>query len=215
MRSLCDSVESDALERIAGDSSRDSSSVIEVLSAFVRSGHGLSVSDTTPPINTVAQDWMKMYSRIRQELKLEGRAKASAGGVVPNLNEHPVVDADVEAALTVLARMPRSRASPTIDLSNAKLEVCDLSAVAPISAVREWPVSICVIPGWPGPSWSTVGCIKQISAGAYLHKVNLRGSHLGGVDLTGVQGLTQEQLELTTGDSATILPNYLKRPLKW
>jgi hypothetical protein len=202
-----------ALERIARDSRRDSGTVIEVLSAFIRSGRELSVSGATPSIRAVVRDWIEKYFSLRKKLERGTKTIPGNGGL--NVNEPPVVGADIEAALTVLARMPRSKASPTIDLSNAKLRGvrlergrADLSGARMAGAdLRDSRLA--------GAKLVDCWLHKANFAGAYLHKVNLRGSHLGGVDLTGVQGLTQEQLDLTTGDSATILPNYLKRPLKW
>jgi len=53
-----------------------------------------------------------------------------------------------------------------------------------------------------------------------LHAANLReadlwGANLSGANLWGAEHLTQEQLEMTTGDDATRLPSDLKPPAHW
>jgi hypothetical protein len=66
---------------------------------------------------------------------------------------------------------------------------------------------------------------RALVQGSRLGFADLRDSHLGdaslhlvdfsGADLSGAQGLTQEQLEEAHGDESTKLPTYLKAPASW
>jgi uncharacterized protein YjbI with pentapeptide repeats len=56
--------------------------------------------------------------------------------------------------------------------------------------------------------------------GAYFGSAHLKGAYLGfaqikGADLRGVEGLTQDQVDQTSGDAATQLPEGLTRPKHW
>ena len=48
-----------------------------------------------------------------------------------------------------------------------------------------------------------------------LRNTDLRLEVLPGVNLTGVRGLTQEQLDQAHGDTSTKLPKHLERPASW
>jgi hypothetical protein len=51
--------------------------------------------------------------------------------------------------------------------------------------------------------------------GAQLIGADLLGADLSGTDLRTAEDLTLEQLEETTGDDRTQLPEYLQRPVRW
>ncbi len=50
---------------------------------------------------------------------------------------------------------------------------------------------------------------------ADLHGANLYNPHLEGVDLTRVEGVTQEQINSAMGDDTTKLPPALVMPESW
>jgi hypothetical protein len=50
---------------------------------------------------------------------------------------------------------------------------------------------------------------------AHLKDARLTRAHLEGADLTGVEGLTQKQIEEALGDAETKLPEGLSRPAHW
>lgn len=52
-------------------------------------------------------------------------------------------------------------------------------------------------------------------SGAHLNGAFLRGAHLNGVDLSRAIGVTQDQLDHSNGNEATVLPEGLDRPVRW
>jgi uncharacterized protein YjbI with pentapeptide repeats len=132
-----------ALERIARDSKRDHSTVVEVLSAFVREHSDPAHTDKKP---TVAE----IFSRLLED----------AGGGT----EKPKPATDVQAAVTVLGRLPERSDVSRGDLSGAQLAG---------ALVR--------------PNLSGARLVRPSLSGARLVGTNLSGARLVAVDLSFAQ----------------------------
>jgi Pentapeptide repeats (8 copies) len=211
-----------ALERIAVDSKRDHPTVVEVLSAFVREHsrrHG-----TPPPKQGMAEE-------------VAEKPDATATDATPR----PATD--VQAALSVLGRLPQQPDVSRGDLSGAQLAGAQLLGAnlsgaglygANLSGAElsEADLSDAEL---SEADLSDAELTKADLSGAGLHVVNLSGAwlpganlsdaELTGADLSGAglyganlrqaQGLTQPQLDGAQGDAETQLPAGLERPASW
>lgn len=108
-----------ALERIMADSARDHLTVIEVLAAFVRERAPLDRGNT-----------LRMRAKGRSIPGERLRAQVSSS-LVPSRPS-----ADVQAAMTVLARRPRRHEPFEIDLRRARLAGLELPADARLAGVN-------------------------------------------------------------------------------
>jgi hypothetical protein len=213
-----------ALERIAVDSKRDQPTVAEVLCAFVREGsrrHG------TPPPK-------------------QGRAEEAAEKpfiTAPGTDAKPRPATDIQAALSVLGRLPQlqnvSRGDlsgvqvagaqlPGADLTGAQLRGANLR-----DAELRWANLKDARLAFADLSGAQLGGANL--SGAHLHGADLRGARLGKADLTDARlggaklrdaqlrganlrqarELTQSQLDGAWGDARTELPAELERPASW
>ncbi|WP_018504906.1 pentapeptide repeat-containing protein [Parafrankia discariae] len=120
---------------------------------------------------------------------------------------------DVQAALTVLGRLPARRGIGRADLNGADL----LGAVlikadlrgAQLRAVNftdAWLVEV----NFTGAelSWATL-------AAAVLDGADFSAARLNGADFSSARGLTQMQVDAALGDDRTRLPAGLVRPASW
>jgi hypothetical protein len=112
--------------------------------------------------------------------------------------EHqPQPATDVQAALTVLGRLPKRPGVSRGDLIGAHLSGAQLD----------------------GADLSGAGLHRADLSGAWLHGADLSGAGLRGADLSGAMltrtDLTQAQLDAARGDAATFLPDGLQRPAGW
>ncbi|WP_322751255.1 MULTISPECIES: pentapeptide repeat-containing protein [unclassified Frankia] len=183
-----------ALERFAKDSPDEQPIVVGVLSAVVRAyipgrsgtGHG------------------------RQNQPRSARAADGRNG---QLSRHMGPDADIQAALTVLGRLPSlpgvCRAELTdAHLSHAQLERADLAGaqlerVDLSGAQLEWA------------DLSGAQLERADLSGTRLKNTTLTGARLGGADLTRATGLRQEQLEAAVEDGTTVVPVDFVLPASW
>jgi hypothetical protein len=173
-----------ALERIAVDSKRDHPTVVEVLGAFVREGsrrHG-----TPPP---------------KQDMAAEAAEKPD--GTAPATDTKPRLATDVQAALSVLGRLPQQLLVSRGDLTGAQAPGAQLGG-ADLSGARLDGVNL---------SGAKLGGVNL--SGAVLSRANLSGAQLDGVDLRQAEGLTQSQLDVAQGNDLTQLPAGLGRPASW
>jgi hypothetical protein len=97
------------LERTAADSERDHPTVVEVLSAFVREASRRS--------HTPSQKTQGTIPAKTQE----------PATVAPESNTKPQTETDVQAALTVLGRLPQRPGVPRGDLTGAQVAGADLN----------------------------------------------------------------------------------------
>ena len=185
------------LERFAQDSpERDHPTVVEVLGAFVRE-HSRR-HDPPPP---------------KQGMAEEAAEKPSA--TAPGTDVKPRPATDVQAALTVLGRLPQqpnvSRGDLTgAQIAGAQLVEADLSGAQLVEA-----------------NLSDANLVQVDLSGARLDTANLSGAQLYGADLSGAQleranlsaadlsraqELTQGQLDVARGDAKTQLRDGLRRP---
>lgn len=172
-----------ALERVAADSPEDQRTVVEVLSAFIR--------EHTHPSVAPAR-----------------RASSGTGGATA-IRPHT----DVQAALTVLGRLPVRPGVPRADLTGANLAGARLSKANLTGAVLNGAdLVLAVLDGTTlvGAELAEVQLFDAI-----LNKADLTGAWLHGVDLRAVNGLTQEQVDSAHGDEWTWLLPPLERPASW
>jgi uncharacterized protein YjbI with pentapeptide repeats len=99
-----------ALERIAVDSERDHPTVVEVLSAFVRTHSDPSTADSTPTVAQVLSDLLREAGVL---------ADNDQPDVRPNKKSDSA--ADIQAAAKVLGRLPKQPAVRRGDLPRAQL----------------------------------------------------------------------------------------------
>jgi hypothetical protein len=158
-----------ALERMAVDSKRDHPTVVEVLSAFVR-------EHSQPPTEPSSD-------------------AADANGEASTPSPGPRPPTDVQAAVTVLGRLPQRAGVRRGALSFAHLEGADLTGAHLEGAILH--------------GTHLQGAILR---GAHLEGAILRGAHLEGAILISVHGLTQGQLNQTSLDGETFLPSGLQLP---
>jgi hypothetical protein len=195
-----------ALERIAVDSRRDQLTVVEVLSAFIRE-HPASAPLARPTKRKTAHP-----------LSLSHRANK--------------LSADVQAALTVLGRLPHrpdisrgdlSGASlPRARLTGANLSGAQLTGVnltgaglimANLTGTRFFMANL--TGAWlTGANLTGARFIRANLTGAILNEANLTGAKLYEADLTDAH-VTQQQLDAALGNDATTLPVGLTRPQRW
>jgi len=140
---------------------------------------------------------------------------------------------DVQAALTILGRLPDRPGLPRADLTGAILAGARLGG-ANLAGARLVDVDLtdarlagAVLTGarlarsdltrarLARADLSGARLGGTILVDAWMEQTNLTGALLRGADLTGAHGLTQEQLEQARGDEHTTLPASLTRPASW
>ena len=162
-----------ALERIAHDSRRDHPTVVEVLSAFIREHSNPAVTNAEPTVAEVLNTFLRDAGQPTATPRLGNETE-----------EDPRLATDVQAALTVLGRMPHR---PEIiwgadltdaQLAGAELAGADLSAAALDGAnlSSSWVVEA---------NLSTAALTEANLSDARLDKANLSGALLSGSDLSG------------------------------
>jgi hypothetical protein len=131
--------------------------------------------------------------------------------------------ADIQAAATVLGRLPHRKGVSRGDLQGATLVGAQLHQ-ANLSGVwlQETPLSIADLSDADLQKTDLSGTLLNETnlSGAWLQSSNLSGAWLNkanlcGANLSGAKGLTQEQLNSATGDEMTKLPEGLQRPAVW
>jgi uncharacterized protein YjbI with pentapeptide repeats len=152
-----------ALERIAVDSERDHPTVVEVLSAFVREH---SDPSHIKPKSTLADVLSFFLQGVSQPVDGNPPLSADAG-------KKPGPAADLQAAVTVLGRLPKRRGVSRGDLSGAQLAGAWLTQ-ADLSGAQLSSANL---------SGATLRFVNL--SDAYLSESNLSGAKLELVDLSG------------------------------
>jgi hypothetical protein len=188
-----------ALERLAKDSrERDSSTILEVLCAYVREHAPLPPRDQP------------------------GKASCDDAG---ETKAHP--DTDVQAALTALGRRQRMDGEPPLDLRYTDLRGADLVGAdlrgallffAHLQGAYLWGGAHLEGAHMEGACLDGARLMDVYLRGADLRGVSLReadlrSAHLDGTDLSAATGLTAEQISVIgQWDEATTLPSGLRLP---
>ncbi len=207
-----------ALERIAVDSAADHRTVVEVLSAFVR-------EHTIPGrAGTLRRD------RRPPTLPTPAERAASAPATGPNAVG---LDTDIQAALTVLGRLPSRKLIARGDLTGAQLVGAQLVG-AKLTGAELIGANLtgAILFGADltraemlGAKLTGAELIEADLTGANLDRADLTsaemsqadlaGAHLEKADLTGVEGLWTDQVAAAEGDEFTRLPAGVARPKWW
>ncbi len=172
-----------ALERIAVDSARDHPTVVEVLGAYVR-------QHTDPT---------------------QRRRRPPPVAVHDKAPPRPAVD--VQAAVSVLGRLPSRPGVSRGDLTSAHLPGALLTG-ANLLGARFVGVNL-IKAGLDGANLTGARLNRANLTGAGLGGANLTGAGLNGAELATVKNLTQQQLDSAQGDDETKLPAGLQRPAHW
>jgi uncharacterized protein YjbI with pentapeptide repeats len=117
------------------------------------------------------------------------------------VTDYPLPD-DVQAAATVLGRLPDPPEGSRGDLHHAHLASAKLYNASLSRA------------NLSGAVLSKANLSRADLSGAVLDGVDLSSARLYGVDLRATD-LRQEQLDSAHGDRATKLPDRLQRPKTW
>jgi hypothetical protein len=195
-----------ALEQIATDSprTRDQATIVEVLSAFVR----------------VHSDPIYQYKTVQPNATNSDELFAEAATYVEKRMKPPL---DVQAAVTVLGRLPPLEGVARGDLQGAWLAHSNIDGAnltgAQLNGANLTGVQL------NGANLTGTQLVEVNLTGAWLHGANLTGAQLHGVnltdallfrvDLTGAKDLSQEQVDTARGDRTVMLPTLLPRPEKW
>jgi hypothetical protein len=182
-----------ALERVAVDSPADQRTVVEVLSAFIRehtSPVPVPVTRRPPP----GRRWNGPSPRL---------------GGAPRAQ--PVTD--VQAALTVLGRLPVRDGTPRADLRGADLTGAVLER-ANLSGA--W-LNRANLTGalMRGAVLTDTWLVRVTFTRASMGGADLTRARLDGADLTDTRGMRQGQADVACGDGGTRLPAGLVRPASW
>ncbi len=130
-----------------------------------------------------------------------------------------------EANLSGAALRKASLSGATLqrsNLSGADLSEADLSTIRTVERDDTSRVVSTWIRGTDlsrvdlsGADLSGADLFQVDLAEANLAEANLTGANFSGANLSGALGATQEQLERAIGNTSTILPEYLVRPVAW
>lgn len=232
-----------ALERIAVDSERDHPTVVEVLSAFVRERADASrpENQVKARLATDIQAVLTVLSDLPHRLSgrgdLEGalltgaelgRADLSGAWLEEvnlsgaqlsgaNLSCAQLRSADLSGANLVEADLSGAELWGA-NLSGAQLRLADLSGAqlrgANLSRAQLWRADLSDAPLKEADlSGAELWGANLSRAG--LWGANLEGANLEGANLRSAIGLRQEQLDTTTGNVMTQLPDGVRRPSAW
>ncbi len=168
-----------ALERIAMDSPADHRTVVEVLSAFIRSQTASVSTVRRPPADYI----------------------------------FPTPTTDVQAALTVLGRIPTRPGVPRADLTNARITGAFLSG-ANFAGARLIGTNLGGV--WLDEANLTGAQLFEADlTRAWLGSAKIADAQLWHVDLSQTLALSQDQVDTAQGDTRTRLPAGLTRPDSW
>lgn len=128
---------------------------------------------------------------------------------------HPtaVLTTDVQAALTILGRLPHRQGVPRADLRGSVLRTADLERADLAGTwLNRADLTNALL---RGANLTHAWLVRVTLAGARLDAANLLGARLDGANLVGARGLKQEQIDIAHGDGRTRLPAGLARPASW
>jgi hypothetical protein len=216
-----------ALERIAVDSKRDHPTVVEVLSAYVRERSGpIELIRPSPRQRTADPRALHKQVKLRVDtqaaLTVLGRLPERAGVSRTDLIGANLADASLRMANLTWAKLGGANLSGAelwrANLSGAELMEAALSGAelmeANLSGAELWRANLSGAELWEA-NLTKASLRRANLTGADLREANLTEARLDGVDLSGVLGLTQEQLNRASGSSETKLPPGLHRPESW
>jgi hypothetical protein len=167
------------------DSKRDHPTVVEVLSAYVRE-------------------------------HAHPRRPASPGTLKNSLSEQALYEkpaVDVQAALTILGRLPARFGISRGDLSSSNLAGADLN-LADLSGADLHRADLSNASLREADLTGAVLIYANFTY-ALLDQANLTGAILYRADMRRAELLRQEQVDSAVGDELTPLPPKLKRPVSW
>ena len=171
-----------ALERIAADSQRDHPTVVEVLSAFVRE-HS-HPTRTTAPNPTIAKVLAALLRGRSVPAEVQQSSPARSGDNDPKgPAPQPKPTTDVQAAVTVLGRLPQRRGVSRGDLSSALLAGARLGG-ANLSGARLDRANLSGA-RLGGANLSDAWLNRANLSDAELDRANLSDAWLAGADLSG------------------------------
>ena len=217
-----------ALERIATVYAADHHTVVDVLSAFVR--------EHTIPGRSGA---------TRRGRQTQGQPKPTK-----NIGANPTItpaqgslDTDIQAALTILGRLPSRVDVPRGDLTGAVISHANLNEADLNEAILEGTIltrATLEETDLTGTNLKEAKLTRANLSGADLIDANLAGANLtranldeadlsdaqmdkadltkawlGGADFTDAQGLKSKQVAVAYGDRRTRLPDNVRRPRPW
>jgi Pentapeptide repeats (8 copies) len=175
-----------ALERIAKDSERDYSTIIEVLTTYMRENSSIL------NYNQAKQPSLTKSSQKNQSAKKDGEIR---------------LPADIQAILTVIGRRVERGYSDRIDLSKTFLSRANLAnANLNFADLREANFREADLSG-ADLFWANL-------RGVDLSKADLNTADLRGVDLSEIKNLTWEQISVTIIDRSTKLSVDIEEKFK-
>jgi hypothetical protein len=214
-----------ALERIARDSDRDYTTVLEILTAYVRNHAPRKATTVTPDSSS--------------------RRPPIRGKIVP---DEPRMSADIQAILTVLGRRRYHDEWENIDLSNTDLHNANFSQLnfsgaifdnSDLSGALTFQTDFhraylthakvaqanlnflnitdadCSGTDFTGSSFTGADATGAEFQGANFKEANLEGFIMANADLRAALGLTDQQIVRTYGSKETRLPKNLGVPDMW
>jgi len=203
-----------ALERIAVDSHRDHSTIVEVLSAYGRECRPVDLTvytaaiegkETLIPLGTDVQAALTVLGRLpRRDLPRAHLQKVNLAGV--NLESADLVGADLAGADLTQARLVNADLTGA-DLNHATLTRARFDAATLVGANLTAAVAT-------RARLTNVDLTDATLLGADLEGVNLTGATLVGADLAGVK-LSGADLSGTKANMTTRLSPEQIRPPRW
>ncbi|MBD1902362.1 pentapeptide repeat-containing protein [Coleofasciculus sp. FACHB-125] len=222
-----------ALERIAKDSEKDHWTIMKVLTAFVREKAPLKKEEIQqeqlPKIPTDIQAALTIIGQRdvkrdpnNQRLNLQNTNLERVDLSGANLQGADLSGANLQGADLREANLQgadlREANLQGADLIEANLQEADFSD-ANLKGAYVSKANLHVA-DLGGTNLQGAFLIEANLQGAFLIEANLQGAflreaNLQGADLALAQNLKQEQIKIAFGDSATILPDNLERPVHW
>jgi uncharacterized protein YjbI with pentapeptide repeats len=154
-----------ALERIAVDSGRDHPTVVEVLSAFVREHSDPTHADSAPTVAEVLSAFLREDDNEPADM-----SQPEVGS-----DKKPKPATDVQAAVTMLGRLPRRPDVSRGDLSEAHLAGAELKEANLTDADLN------------GADLTDADLDRATLTNAELNRAHLTGAGLNEADLSGAQ----------------------------
>jgi hypothetical protein len=180
-----------ALERIARDSNKDFSQIMDVLTAYIRK------NAAWPPEATASNDDTKQ----------------------PDVVLFPA--ADIQAILTVIGRRAHYfDVTREVDFADLHVRLGSAFAHGDVRYINLFRTDLRGANLSEGHLEGAILYEAHLEGavlyGTHLEGANLYGAHLEGASLIGVEELSQEQIEQATGDKKTTqLPDHLALPTHW
>jgi hypothetical protein len=204
-----------ALERIAVDSPRDHRTVVEVLSAYVRTGSRRLWEEDDRPVVPSAPQEAELAADIQAAVTVLGRLPDREeirradlrGAFLPGVQLSQANLAGARLSYATLTGADLSRA----DLLGADLSHADLSHARLMETIL---VEGARLQGELTDAEYTEALLQPTISISSHPAANLSGANLTGADLATAK-VIPTQLSVTRGSESTILPDWIKRPSSW